>query len=211
MKRFAASALLGVLLLELGHLHAGTPAPNSELQAPAASYDPVDHWEFNLETGALWRFESNGTPLNYVFLPQMLTFKTPAVFKHDFQGGSVIALRSRFSLLLEGIVEGPESYFLGASASGILEWWNASRTFSLFLTSGGGVGWMDSKGYEVEGAQGQDFNFHWFIYTGARVRVAEKMSVGLGAYYQHISNRGQDEINPGVDALGPMLSIGWHF
>lgn len=209
MKKIVAIALLAFSSLGGAYVQAGAPAPAPE--ASSSFYDPVDHWEFDLETGALWRFGSNGTPLNYVFLPQMLTFKTPYVMKHEFQGGSVIALRSRFSLLLEGIAEGPESYFFGASASGILEWWNASRKFSLFLSSGGGVGWMDSKGYEVEGAQGQDFNYNWFIYTGARVRVAEKISVGLGAYYQHISNRGEDEVNPGVDTLGPMLSIGWHF
>ena len=33
----------------------------------------------------------------------------------------------------------------------------------------------------------------------------------LGLYFQHISNGGQDAVNPGVDAPGPMLGIGWRF
>ena len=203
---------LGFAVLAVGiSAFAGTDEKNPIAPPAPTVYDPLDHWEFDLESGALWRFEHNGTPLNYVFLPQMLTIKTPAVLRQDFKGGSSIAIRSRFSILLESIIEGPESYFFGVSGSGILEWWNAPRTFSLFFSSGGGVGWLDSKGYEVEGGQGQDFNFNWFVYTGARVMVAEKVSVGLGAYYQHISNKDQDKVNPGVDALGPMLSIGWHF
>jgi len=28
---------------------------------------------------------------------------------------------------------------------------------------------------------------------------------------QHISNGGQDPVNPGVNALGPAPGIGWHF
>ncbi|WP_075089661.1 acyloxyacyl hydrolase [Verrucomicrobium spinosum] len=55
---------------------------------------------------------------------------------------------------------------------------------------------MDSKGYEVEGGQGQDLNFTYFAYTGARLRVCERGSLALGLYYQHISNTDLDDINP---------------
>ncbi len=81
----------------------------------------------------------------------------------------------------------------------------------MFFSSGGGVGWLDSKGYEVSGAQGQDFNLNWFIYFGARYRKQDKLSASLGVFYQHISNKGMDQINPGLDALGPLLSVGWRF
>jgi hypothetical protein len=140
-------------------------------------------------------------------------FSTPAVLTAGpltLLGGNLV-MRNRFSLLIEPIVEGPESYFLGGNGSGILEWWNASRTFNLFFSAGGGLGVMDSKGYEVEGAQGQDLNFTYFGYAGARCRLGERASVALGLYYQHISNTGLDDINPGIDSLGPMLSFGWHF
>ena len=184
--------------------------PLTSTPPPADLYDPIEHWEFDLETGALWSVGHNASPLNYVILPQMLTFKSPAVLRGKVWGGELV-LRNRFSLLIEPIIEGPESYFIGANGSGILEWWNPSRSFNLFFSAGGGLGLMDSKGYEVEGGQGQDLNFTYFGYTGARVRVGEKGSLALGLYYQHISNTGLDDINPGIDSLGPMLSFGWHF
>lgn len=175
------------------------------------AYEPFEHWELNVESGVIWKFGSDATPLNYTVLPQMITIKTPASVHLGKIGGGDLVIRNRFSLLLEPIVEGPESYYLGFSASGILEWWNASRHFSLFFAAGGGLGWMDSKGYEIEGAQGQDLNFNWFLYPGARYRFDNNMSVALGVYFQHISNTGLDDVNPGLNAIGPMLSVGWHF
>lgn len=173
------------------------------------SNDPLDRWELNFETGILWRVGGR-TALNYVVMPQLLTLKTPAVMHRPFAGGDLV-LRSRFSLLIEPIIEGPESHYIGGAASGILEWWDHARTRSLFFSSGGGLGLMDSKGYETEGAQGQDLNFNWFIYCGARFRGGERWNASIGVYYQHISNTGLDEINPGMDVIGPMLSVGWKF
>ncbi len=173
-------------------------------------YDPLQHHEVDFETGALWRVGHNGTPLDYVLLPQIITWKSPEAFGWNVGSGR-LGFRHRISLLLEPIVEGPEDYYFGISGSGSLEWWNAPRDFSLFLAAGGGVGWMNSKGYEVEGAQGQDLNFNWFVYSGARYKFSPKGSIALGLYYQHISNTGLDDVNPGIDAMGPMLSVGWHF
>ena len=177
----------------------------------ASLYDPVEHWEFDFEEAGLWRVGSNGTPLNYTFVPTLLTFKTPAHFNFATSGGGSIVLRSRFTALLEPIVAGPETHFFGATASGSLEWWNANRTWSTFFSSGGGIGWLDSRGKVIEGAQGRNFNFTWFLYSGIRYHFQEHLSAALGIYYQHVSNGGTYKINPGVDALGPILSIGWHF
>ena len=178
--------------------------------APEAPYDPLQHHEIDFESGALWRVGNNGTDLDYTILPQLITWKSPEAFGWDVGSGR-LGFRHRISLLIEPIVEGPEDYYLGVAGSGILEWWNAPRDFSLFFAAGGGVGWMDSKGYEVEGAQGQDLNFNWFLYSGARVMVCKRGSIALGLYYQHVSNLGLDDVNPGIDALGPMISFGWHF
>jgi len=208
MWRTAALCFLSVITL--GGMALAGPLEKTPTQTYSPPYDPLRHWEFDFETGALWRWEHNGTPLNYVLLPQMLSFRSPAVFEGSFAGGT-IAMRNRFSLAVEPIVEGPESYFLGLTASGVVEWWNMERKFGLFLASGGGVGLMDSKGYEVEGAQGQDLNFTWHVMTGMRFMPVERMSVSLSVLYQHISNTGLDDVNPGLDALGPMLSFGWHF
>jgi lipid A 3-O-deacylase len=180
--------------------------------APPMSYDPLDHWEFSFESGALWRVGGNGSQRGYVIVPQILTLKSPTAFDLGEIAGGDLVLRNRFSLLLEPIVAGgAEDYYFGASASGSLEWWNKPRTFSLFFAAGGGFGWMNSKGHELEDAQGQDFNFNWFLYSGARWMCWERMSVSLGVLYQHVSNTGLDDVNPGIDALGPMLGLTWHF
>ncbi len=185
--------------------------PVTKTPANAVNYDPLDHWQFSWESAGLWRVGGNGSQLNYVFVPQMLTFESPTAFHLGHCWGGDVVMRNRFSFLLEPIVRGPEDYYFGISGSGSIEWWNAPRTWSVFFAAGGGVGWMNSKGYEIDGAQGQDFNFNWFLYSGVRYRFRQQASVSLGLMYQHISNQGNDDINPGVDALGPVLGLTWHF
>jgi hypothetical protein len=188
---------------------AGPLQPTQTAPAPAP-YDPVDHWELGFDTSALWSAGGGASPLDYVFLSQMLTVRSPYIFKVPVAGGDLV-MRHRLTLLGEAIVEGPESYFLGVAAGGSLEWWNTPRTFSLFLSAGGGVGWMDSTGYEIEGGQGQDFNLNWYVHSGARWMISEQLSASIGVYFQHISNGGADDINPGVNAVGPTLGLAWHF
>jgi lipid A 3-O-deacylase len=170
----------------------------------------AQQWEIDFESGILWRAGHNGTPLNYTILPQILTFKSPAVARRGVKGGELV-MRSRFSLLHEPFIKGPESRFTAVTASGILEWSSSSQKFVVFFSSGGGVGVLDSKGYETPGAQGQDLNLTWFLYPGLRYRSSEKVSASLGIYYQHVSNGGMDKVNPGIDAVGPVMSIGWRF
>ena len=55
------------------------------------------------------------------------------------------------------------------------------------------------------------FNLTWLAYLGGRVMLKNRLSVSLGLYFQHVSNRYLNHINPGVNAVGPMLSMGWHF
>ncbi len=172
--------------------------------------DPVDEWEFGVESGALWRVGGGGSQLDYVILPQLLTWKTPAVARREIAGRTLV-MRSRFSALLEPFAKGPETHFVGASGSGILEYWNVARTQAFFFSSGGGLGLMDSRGYDVEGAQGQDLNFHWFVYAGSRFQTRSGLALTVGAYFQHISNTGLDPVNPGINSLGPMISAHWRF
>jgi len=178
---------------------------------PAVQYDPVRHWEVDYESGVIWRVTGSATPLSYTVLPQLLTVKSPLVgTTRPFAGGDLV-IRNRFSVLAEPIALGPEQHFLGGAASGIMEWWDKRRTRDLFFSAGGGVGWLDSKGHQISGAQGEDFNLNWFAYAGGRRLFRNRMSVSLGAYFQHISNRGMNPVNPGLNAVGPMLSVGRHF
>jgi lipid A 3-O-deacylase len=197
--------LIPVLVAKAAELTSREIAPD-----PFADFDPIRHWEFDFESGELWHLGNNTTHLDYTFLPQLLTIKTPAVFERPLAGGMIV-VRSRYSLLIEPIILGPEHHYFGASGSGMAEWWNARRSAAMFVSSGGGAGYLDSKGQQIHGAQGENFNFNWFAYVGVRLRQWHTMSASAGLYFQHISNGGLNRINPGVDALGPMLSLGWHF
>lgn len=176
-----------------------------------AAYDPAQHWEVDYETGILWKFTGSATPLSYTVEPQILTVQSPLVGDaRSFAGGELV-IRNRFSLLVEPISMGPEHHFIGTTASGDMEWWDKTRTFSVFFAAGGGVGWLDSKGHQIKGAQGEDFNLTWLAYPGVRYLFKNRMSASAGVYFQHVSNRYLNHINPGLNAIGPMLSLGWHY
>ena len=63
---------------------------------------------------------------------------------------------------------------------------------------------------EPEG-QGQDFTLNWFSQFGIRQEIAPNLSVLGGAYFIHHSNGGQTSPNPGIDALGFTIGLGWQF
>ena len=196
----AAAAMVTCLI---GQAQADAPTPPSKP-------DPIEHWELDFDSGVLWSVGSRSSPLDYTFLPQIITLKTDPIMRRKLGSGDLV-VRNRFSLLAEPIVHGPETHFIGIVAAPSIEWWNPERNFSAFFSIGGGFGWMDSQGYAIAGAQGQDFNFTWFMHGGVRYRLTDNLSASLGLYFQHISNGNMDQVNPGVDALGPTLGIGWHF
>lgn len=205
----ALSALTAIVLA--GSRLAAGPADANASVAPGGNDKPVfDHYEFDYESGLLWKVGGGATPLSYRMLPQLLTMKLPAD-AHWKVGAGTLVLRPRYSLVAEPIVYGPERYFFGITASGSLEYWDASQHFCLFFSSGGGAGVMHSKGKIIKGGQGEDFNLTWLIYSGLRYRFSDTMNAGASVYFQHISNGGLDKVNPGVNAIGPMLSLGWQF
>jgi hypothetical protein len=170
----------------------------------------MPRYEWDYTTGVLWKVGGGATPLTYVLLPQIISLKIPPVTERPFAGGTLV-LRSRFSLLIEPITRGPERSFLGAAAAGELEWRNPSDRFRGFLASGGGFGWINSKGHEIAGGQGQDFNLNWLVHAGVRCRMRNDWLFSAGVYFQHISNRGMDRVNPGLNAVGPTLGLARRF
>jgi lipid A 3-O-deacylase len=186
-------------------------AVTSALTAEIAPMSPpASRWEVEYTTAVLWKVGGGATPLSYTLTPQIVSFKIPPITERALAGGTLV-FRSRFLLLLEPIVHGPEHSFFGVSAAGDLEWRTHNNRFAAFFSSGGGFGLLDSKGYEIRGAQGQDFNLNWLIHSGLRYRSAHEWWWSLGVYFQHISNRGMNKINPGLNALGPSLSIARKF
>ena len=210
MRSAYAACLLAVL--------AATPVPAAVVadQATAkvgpavtvASANPWDQWEFTFESGLLWRIRNN-TPIDYVIAPTQFVFHGPPHFTVAEGGHGALVVRPRLALLAESILEGPESYFLGFSGSPSLEWWLPGNRTSLFFAAGGGCGVVDSTG--EPGGQGQDFTLNWFMQLGIRHLFDNGWSVLGGAYFQHVSNGGQTDPNPGIDALGFTLGVGWKF
>jgi hypothetical protein len=125
------------------------------------------------------------------------------------ESGERLVVRGRYSLLMEGIVAGPEDYYLGFAAAPSIEYWFPSATTSLFFSVGGGAGFVNST--NVRGGQGQDFTLNWFAQFGLRHALTKNTSLLAGAYFIHHSNGGQTDPNPGIDAFGFTLGVGWMF
>lgn len=170
---------------------------------------PADMWEFVIESGYAWNVGSN-TPIDYEIIPSQLTLRSPTVLNWwESDEGARLVVRSRASLMLEAFTVGPESGYLGISGAPSIEYWFPDEKTSLFFSIGGGIGLTDST--NVVGGQGQDFTLNWFAQLGARREIYENLSILGSAYFVHHSNGGQTSPNPGIDALGFTVGLGWTF
>lgn len=194
--------LIGVILI--------FSIPHQTVANNTAVPEPFDRTTFDFDSGALFSVGSRASPLNYIILPQNFSIRSKPILRYDFFNGTVV-LRNRVSFLIEPIVHGPETYFMGLAAAPSIEWWSSSRVISAFFSIGGGFGWMDSKGYTIPGAQGQDFNLTWLMHGGIRLKLTDQLSTTTGLLFQHISNGGMDHVNPGIDSLGPTAGVSWQF
>lgn len=180
--------------------------------APARAREaahPSDLWEFVVESGYTWNVGDN-TPIDYEIVPTQLTLRSPAqICWWNDPSGARLIVRSRVSLMMESIVEGPESWYLGLGGAPSIEYWFADARSSAFFSIGGGIGVTDSAG--GIGGQGQDFTLNWFAQLGLRRELRPGLSLLGGAYFVHHSNGGRTTPNPGIDALGFTLGLGWSF
>lgn len=171
-----------------------------------AAESPWESPALGVETGLLWQVGSN-TPLSYRLVPTRLAWRSREVFGFELSNGSRLLLRHRFSVFGTWIQQGPESHYFAFDASPSIELWNKAGTHSLVGGAGGGFGWLDSQA--VVGGQGQDFTFNWFARIGVERMLTPRRSVSLSLVYQHLSNGGQTDPNPGIDAVGLSLGYSW--
>ena len=173
--------------------------------ATAAAADPRDRWEWTLESGWLTQVGSN-TDADYEIVPALLTLRSPVVWQwwSGAEGNSLI-VRSRYSVLFESIIQGPEDYHIGFNAAPSIEYWSPSGIHSVYFSIGGGAGWINSAG-GTDG-QRQDLTFNWFMHLGLRRMLDPATSLHVGGYFIHHSNLGMTDPNPGIDTLGIVIGI----
>jgi len=188
---------------------AALPLPAAEEPVLPQRTHPADAWEFAVESGYVWKVGSN-TAIDYEIAPTQFTLRTPTHWTWwEDESGARLIVRGRFALLLESIVEGPEDHYIGFSGAPSIEYWLPSERTSLFFAIGGGAGLTNST--DIPGGQGQDFTFNWFAQLGLRQALGDKAWLLTGPYVLHHSNGGQTSPNPGIDAFGFTVGVGWCF
>jgi hypothetical protein len=193
--------MLGQFLRSLGLLFIVLRVAAMAETAPPWASPALD-----LESGLLWQVGHN-TPLSYRLVPTQLSWRSAEFMGHGFADGSRLVVRHRLTLIATWIQSGPESHYVGVAGSPSVEWWNKSGTWSLYGGAGGGVGAIDSRG--VSGGQGQDFTLNWFARGGLEHVVSRNVRLSVGAMFHHLSNGGQTDPNPGIDAVGVTLGWSW--
>lgn len=163
---------------------------------------------FDVESGILWEAGHN-TSINYQLVPTQFTWRSPFMFKTDFDNGSTLVVRNQVSLITTWVSRGPEDYYFGASAAPSIEWWSANDQWSLYFSIGGGFGLTNST--DVPGGLGQDFTLNWFTKAGVRYQIQKDLGIFGGPFFQHMSNGGATSPNPGVDALGFTVGMSFSF
>lgn len=174
----------------------------------AADAPPWASQAFTVESGLLWQAGRN-TPLAYRLIPTQFTWRSARKFGRAFADGSQLLVRHRLTLLATAVQQGPESHYVGVTASPSIEWWDRRGTWCWYGGAGGGFGCLDSQG--IRGGQGQDFTLNWFARTGLEHVVSARGSWLAGVMFQHMSNGGRTNPNPGIDALGFTVGYAWSF
>lgn len=165
-----------------------------------AKMAPWEQSSIDVESGLIWQV-GNNTPLSYRLVPTQLSWRSREAFGWDLPQGLRLRVRHRLTCMATWINQGPESHYVAVAGSPSLELWDRNGTWGLVGGAGGGFGLIDSRG--VKGGQGQDFTLHWFA-RAAVERVVNRSGhrLSLGILFQHMSNGGQTDPNPGIDAFG---------
>lgn len=172
-----------------------------------ADQRPWSETDVSVEHGLLWQV-GKSTPLSYRLMPTQVSWRSREALGWQFDSGR-LAVRNRATLFATWIQQGPESHYIGVSGSPSIEWWNRRGNWCAYTGAGGGVGWLDSQG--VSGGQGQDFTLNWFARAGIEHIRSRYIRWSAGVMFQHMSNGGQTNPNPGIDALGVTLGWAWSF
>lgn len=198
-------AALAVFASTATAVFAGPPV---QMQTAPPELRPWEHHAIDFETGMLWKV-GGSTTLNYRIIPAILSWRSPEMFGFDFANGSHLTVRNKLSAMANYFETGAENRYLGFSGAPSIEWWSPSQTWSVFGSIGGGVGWVDSQG--VSGGQGQDFTLNWHGQAGVARTLTQDWSLRISGMFQHLSNGGATDPNPGLNSLGVLIGVSRQF
>ncbi len=185
----------------------GKNVPDFEFAEAEPNLRPVERWMIEYQSGVLWRVNDE-SQADYVLLPQIITLEVPP---HDIYQSPIGDFAIGFSArtILEPIVRGVESYYLGFSFGPAMEYWPTDR-FVLYFRPGGGFGWTDANPSDPNG-QGQDFTLNFNFEGGMRYYLNDNLAISLSTLFKHYSNADMAPQNPGLNQVGPLLGISWSF
>lgn len=204
--RFVFLTMSGVM--SVAFANAGVSDGSSELNADENLTPSWERHTIDFESGLLWNVGTS-TSISYRIVPSQMSWRSPAFYKKELTNASKWVIRNQASVLGEWVENGPESYYIGVSGAPSFEWWSPEDKWSVYFSIGGGVGVTDSqKGFD---GLGQDFTLNWFTKSGLRYQIDQNFGVYGGAFFQHLSNGGQTDPNPGIDALGFTVGLSYSF
>ena len=230
----AGSRSTALETLAVGNAAEGDPPAADDSASPVESlqHAPVKRPDFNrdiyyknkleysLESGWLpinvpfvWDFLVSSPytiwPLHYTMVPNLIGVRWQT---GDVKGPSI--LRGNWDWTFSGsytdIPRGPETrYFAfdyGIRRNFVQRRWRVVPYFEMR----GGIGDINSKGWEITYAQGQDLTFTYMMGSGARYNFNPRWSVTAGLNYMHVSNFYLSEPKNedyGINVYGPMFGI----
>jgi opacity protein-like surface antigen len=171
-------------------------------------------WTIELGSGAEFSNVRDDSYANYTIEPIEITagLKVDDVSLDNFLGG---IFRGYTEFLFRGqydvISHGPEDRYAGILVGPRYNFVQPGWKIIPYVEGTVGIGFANSN--PTQGGLGQDFNFSFETGAGAKYQINCDWSVRLGVQYQHMSNAGLSspiKNNP-IDAIGPILSVGYSF
>jgi opacity protein-like surface antigen len=172
-------------------------------------------WSIELGSGVMWSNVRTDEPASYRIVPIDLTaaLAVDDVSLDHFLGGIFRGYTEfQFRGQYMDITKGPENRFAGLLVGPRYNFVQPGWKIIPFVEGTVGIGFADSRP-QLNGL-GQDFNFTFGVGAGVKYQLSCDWYLRLAAEYQHISNAGLSEpgaANHPVDALGPVLSVGYSF
>ena len=209
LSRFLLSLTLCTALLIAARVNGGEVAPQQtpDTVLKVNDFEPP-HWEFAAESAYLLGILGN--PNSYEIGAEFVTARLRWGVNRDdnsiFRGYNQVY----FLGMIEPIFRGPENLYFGLSLGFRHVFVRPGWRLQPYASGGAGLGWIDSTDPSFQG-QGQDFTFNILAAAGVDYLVNDRLKIGAGVLYQHLSNGGQTDPNPSLNLLGPQVGVTFSF